>query len=85
MSVKVKLIYIGIYQQKTGRKEETLNVEKNMDSANAAITEYLKDTYGIVPPFNLLVNGMHVIGAIKRGIVLKDADEIKLVPFLSGG
>ncbi len=47
--------------------------------------KYLKDSYGIVPPFNLLINGMHMIGAMKKGVILKNGDDIKLIPFLSGG
>ena len=85
MPVKVKLTYIGKYQQKAGRKQETLEVDEHIDSANAYITEYLKDRYDIAPPFNFLINGMHMIGAMKSGKVLEDEDEIKLVPFLSGG
>ena len=85
MCIEIKLIYLGIYQRKTGKNQESLLVDEDIEIADKFIIAYLNDMYGLKPPFSLLVNGMHMVGAIKKGVRLQDGDELKLIPFLSGG
>ena len=85
MSISIRLVYIGLYKKKTGKKEEILVVDEDIKAANAFVMTYLNEVYGLEPPFNLMVNGTHMAGAVKKGIRLKDEDELKLIPFLSGG
>ena len=85
MCTKIELIYFGIYQRKTGKHQESLLVDEDIETTVEFIKAYLNDMYGLKPPFSLLINGMHMVGAIKKGIRLKGGDELKLIPFLSGG
>jgi len=85
MNVTVSIFYLGKYRQITGKAEEEIEVPEMIKQAFERIIDHLKTMYGITPPFNLMVNGSHVIGAIKKGMVLKDKDIFNLIPFITGG
>lgn len=85
MVVTIKISYMGKYKQITGKDAEELEVPETMKEASENITDFLNNKYKIIPPFTLLVNGMHIIGAIKKGIVLKGQEEFNLIPFMSSG
>ena len=85
MSVKIKLEYYGRYAAKAGLKNEEVSVSENIAATYEHLVKYLKEKYGFEPPFVLMLNNMHIIGAVKENIRLKDGDVFKLLPFMSGG
>lgn len=85
MDVTIKVEYHGVYAHKTGNQTEVLLVNEDIKEAYRYIIEYLKEKHGLEPPFILMVGNMHIIGAVKKGTLLKDGDTFKLFPFMSGG
>lgn len=82
--VNVKIAYFGRFRDKAGLEEE-LSVDEDIANAWGFILKHLKNSYGFTPPFIMMVNNMHINGALKENIRLKDGDSFKLIPFLSGG
>ncbi len=85
MNVTIKIKYMGRYAKKTGVRIEELKVNENIEEAYQYLVKYFKEKYDFDPPYILMVNNMHIIGAIKNNIPLKNGDVFKLLSFISGG
>ncbi|HYE69581.1 MAG TPA: hypothetical protein VEA58_13270 [Anaerovoracaceae bacterium] len=85
MIVKIEIKYYGKYYAKTGLLSEEIFVDDEMNHAYKAIMDYLKRKRNIDPPFLLMIRGEHVMGAIKKGMQLREGDVFSVIPFLSGG
>ena len=85
MIVKIEIKYYGKYYKKTGSYSEELFVDDDINNAYKAIMEFLKQQRNIDPPFLLMIRGAHVVGAIKKGMQLREGDVFSVMPFLSGG
>lgn len=85
MTIRITLVYYGKFAERTGRKEDVLEVNELAGRAYETVAKYLREQYGIIPPFNMMLNGKHIISAVKGGVRLNTGDFIKLLPFYSGG
>ena len=85
MNVVIKISYKGSYKHIVGKDADKLEVPETMKEASESIADFLNNKYKIYPPYTLLVNGMHIIGAIKKGIILTGKEEFSLIPVMSGG
>lgn len=85
MPVMIKIRYYGRYADRAGLAEEQLDVDPDVGNACQAVAGHLARKYGIEPPYNLLINDKHMIGAMKAGLRLKDGDVFHVLPFMSGG
>lgn len=84
MAVKVTIQYIG-YASRTGCKTEVLSISENIDEAYPFLVQYLNEKYQIQPPFLLMMDSYHIIGAVKRHLPVKEGSVFKVLPFISGG
>jgi molybdopterin converting factor small subunit len=85
MKVPIVIRYYGFLIDQAGRPEETLSVDSDLKTAYPELVRQLSRGHRIDPPYSLLVNNRHVLGAIKAGLELKPHDVIHVYPFLSGG
>lgn len=85
MIITITIKYNGKYSVRTGIESEEILVDDQISEAYKSIMDHLKLKYQIVPPFLLMVRGMHIIGAVKKDIKLNDGDIFQVLPFLSGG
>jgi molybdopterin converting factor small subunit len=83
--IKVKIVYLGKYERRACKKEESILVEADMESAAIQIKSFLLDKYGFKPPYSILINQQHLISAVKNKDPLKEGDSFRLIPLLSGG
>lgn len=85
MIITITIKYNGKYSVRAGKRSEEILVDDQINEAYKSIMDHLKLRYQIVPPFLLMVRGMHIMGAVKRNIKLNDGDVFQVLPFLSGG
>lgn len=85
--IKIKIEYYGHFRKITGNKTEILEVPYYLESAYELIRNYLLFKYNIVPPYILMVNGIHIISALKKdkNKLLKENDIFHVMPSTSGG
>jgi molybdopterin converting factor small subunit len=83
--ISITLVYVGRYIKSTGKRTEVLSVDKHVKIAIDQIAQFLETKYKIKLPFILLIRGMHSARAVEEKIELKDYEEIRIIPFLSGG
>ncbi|MEE9198436.1 MAG: molybdopterin converting factor subunit 1 [Dehalococcoidia bacterium] len=81
--LKVRARFFAVYREKAGRREQEVELEEGADAA--ALLRYLGDEFG--GPFTssdslvVAVNGEYV----PLSHVLKEGDEVALIPPVSGG
>lgn len=85
MPVSVIIRYYGRYAERTGLAEEPLEVDGEIEKAYHSIAAHLAANYKIQPPYNIIINEKHLMGAIKLKMQLQDGDVFHVFPFMSGG
>lgn len=85
MPVSVIIRYYGRFAERTGRAEEPLEVDSEIAKAYQAVAAHLAANYKIQPPYNIIINEKHLMGAIKLKMLLQDGDVFHVLPFMSGG
>lgn len=81
MEVKVK--YLGMLVDQTGKNEETILLPDNSDNKVSSLDAILRDTYPMLKelPYNIVVN--HEVAS--SHLELEQSDEIALLPPFAGG
>ena len=85
MPIDIVVRYYGFLIDKTSASEEHLQVDSDLNTAYPELIRHLARQYRIDPPFSVLVNNKHILGAIKAGLPLQPGDVIHVYPFMSGG
>jgi molybdopterin converting factor small subunit len=85
MAVTVKVLYCGKFSVQAGLAEEEFEVNENMHEAYSSIVSYITERYNFHPPFTVIINGVHIMRALKNGTSVETGDEFLLLPVHSGG
>ncbi len=87
MKVVIYLEYYGEYKRQTGKMNEELIVSSALAEAYPQIMNHIKEAYGLMPPFVMMMGNAHIAGVLKyRGDEpLKDGTVFKFLPSISGG
>lgn len=85
--VEIVIEYFGWYAEKAGKNSETLRVSSRLSEAYDTITGHVMQTYGMNPPYIMLLGNKHIQHVLKRqsNLVLNGNEVFKILPFLSGG
>ncbi len=81
----IRIVYCGRMKNRTNLKSEVLDLERQPEKAERTLKAHLTMKYGIVPPYNILINNRSLTGAVKKNIELEEGDEIRILPYMSGG
>jgi len=86
-AVAVTLEYHGRFRQMAGADREVVPVPPTLAEAVSAVGGYVQERYGITPPYIMMINNRHVVGAMKHegARPLKESDVFRLLPVISGG
>lgn len=87
MDTRVHIAYFGKYKIICGVEGEGITVDSDIAIAGEQIQSFLRKKYDILPPYSLLLDGLHLISAVKNRAdrPLKDGDVFQLLSFHSGG
>jgi molybdopterin converting factor small subunit len=85
--VSVTLEFHGRFRQMAGADRESVPVPPALAEAVSAVGSYVRERYGITPPYIMMVNNRHVVGAMKQegARPLTESDVFRLLPVISGG
>jgi len=87
LNTKVEVVFIGRYATQLNISSEYVCVHSDISQGCNDVQKHLENKYNILPPYMLLINGIHSISACRTNpdTLLKDGDVFKLIPYISGG
>lgn len=84
---RILIKYKGTFKNLAGKEEEYYSVPRNVVEAKNNIMDMVKDAYGIIPPFVMLFDSVHIARILKNPEKhpVRGGMEIILLPVISGG
>lgn len=83
-SVRVTVRFIGNIREAMGKEQQEMQVSPAIE---AAAGELRKEMIKAAPDllYTMLINGSHYTYAMNQGVLLKDGDELSIIPVMLGG
>ena len=83
-SVRVIVKFIGNIKDAMGKEQQEMQVSPDIRTAAGDLR---KEMIKVAPDllYTMLINGSHYTYAMNQGVLLKDGDELKIIPVMLGG